>query len=764
MKKTVMVVAVAAASLAFAGEFAVELDIDGKPLKDIRKADCVAGLGFNAALEGVFSIPSDGNDDWWFITNRVESARVLKNAGASLMRLQCMNSWWNRRDKVTKKGYPSSNPKAAFDFYRANHFKVFVCLEAWNWPAATNCVEIAKWLKENGYENEVAGIECGNETYGHPKYEEFAPRWDYVIREVKKFWPKAKFGINIAEYFELNPDLAHMRARMLSDERFPRDNYFSAGEFNHFSTKYLMKLKELGTLPLISHVIWHAYGAETPYSCSYHGMKRFREYCEAFPELKGKQWWLTEIRERSDEDNRCQRMFRETLIMAHYHLMAITQPEVDAVCHHQLNALSGAIYQSDGRGWYDQWYDSRQDSFADLRSPYDMPRLSVGHCGVMYRILTEGLRLHPLIFAHGTSKGMNDEDSFYTSARVTDQVYALRKAKKERKVGGIGEVRPQIEGEVEYLATMNPGRNRLCLLMVNTKPVAETIRLTVKDRQFAAPVYRTLSCPEEYLDCREIPDEGRFWTQRSWEDTQSGYSYWANYITKGGGYRPLPTGLDARCDDLIVEIAPNTVQSVEVELRKAVKKEAVARKADGPDHVFFPIADSEKYEKLNPRFRKAFEFLKRGDLATLAPGGYILEEGPDANTPAIKAMVQEVELRPYGLELQRCEAHGKYIDIQAPLSGNETFGICSFDCRDQKWGYADAKDPKKQYPDAEWKFDASRDVGFIDLPCTKVTVKPGEAAIFFPPHGAHAPCLSDSGARKLRKVVIKVLADTGDRP
>ena len=37
-----------------------------------------------------------------------------------------------------------------------------------------------------------------------------------------------------------------------------------------------------------------------------------------------------------------------------------------------------------------------------------------------------------------------------------------------------------------------------------------------------------------------------------------------------------------------------------------------------------------------------------------------------------------------------------------------------------------------------------------------MTLKPREVAIFFPETGAHAPCLSLTGPRTIRKVVIKV--------
>ena len=165
---------------------------------------------------------------------------------------------------------------------------------------------------------------------------------------------------------------------------------------------------------------------------------------------------------------------------------------------------------------------------------------------------------HPTFHAHGTSKARDTEDTFFTSARVTDQVYKRRRALIE---GASKDKAPKVEGEMEWVAAFGSGE--ICLLMVNTKSVPETVKVTVKGKQFFAPVYRTLSCPEEFIDCRAIPGDGPVWKQTSWEDTQFGFS-------------EIPmeayAKLRPKCDVLTVTITPHTVQTVTVPLKDAPKK------------------------------------------------------------------------------------------------------------------------------------------------------------------------------------------------
>ena len=143
---------------------------------------------------------------------------------------------------------------------------------------------------------------------------------------------------------------------------------------------------------------------------------------------------------------------------------------------------------------------------------------------------------------------------------MTDQVYKHRRAIIE---GTPKEQAPKVDGEVEWVAAHGSGE--LCLMMVNTRQTPETFRVTVKDKRFYAPVYRTLSCPAEFVDCRAIPGDGPVWRQMSWEETQFGVSH-----------IPMEaySNLKPKCDVLTVSIAPNTVQTVTVPLADPPKPAA----------------------------------------------------------------------------------------------------------------------------------------------------------------------------------------------
>ena len=566
MNKTILAALTAAAAWTAAAGIDIDLDLKAKPIKDMKGTANGIAMGVNGAMEAWLS-HVNGNDDILFVSNKVETARIFREAGLRVMRLQGMNTWFNNRSKRTKDGkYPLTNPKAAFDFYQANGIKVFVCLECPDQGAVANCVEIIQWIVDNGYKDQVVGVEMGNETYASRDYYKRAEFWPQVIDAAHKIWPKLSFGIVIGEYMENDPDIAQIAARMKSSESLHHGwtydtGYFSAGELNRNTARFVEAMSN--HLHKIDHIIYHGYGAETPYSCSYYGFQRFRNFIEAYPQLKGRNYWLTEVRLRSDEDNRCQRIFRETLLWSHYALMALCQPETDALLQHQASSLSGTVYQSTGKSWAVQWMDGAKwgsREIPDRVSPYDMPRLEVGSMGVLYRLFTEAIMDHPQFLAHGTSKVRDAEDTFFTSARVTDQVYKRRRALIE---GTPKDQAPKVEGEVEWVAAHGSGE--LCLLMVNTKSTPETFRVTVKDKLFYAPVYRTLSCPEEFVDCRAIPGDGPVWRQASWEETQFGVSH-----------IPMEAyaNLKPKCDVLTVTIAPNTVQTVSVPLANPPKPAA----------------------------------------------------------------------------------------------------------------------------------------------------------------------------------------------
>lgn len=151
-------------------------------------------------------------------------------------------------------------------------------------------------------------------------------------------------------------------------------------------------------------------------------------------------------------------------------------------------------------------------------------------------------------------------------------------------------------------------------------------------------------------------------------------------------------------------------------------------------HLIGKIAEGEKFYALHPLFPKAFEFLKRPDIADLPVGRY------DIDGERCWAMIQEAELKP--LAERKLETHRKFIDIQAPLTGVESIGLAKMTAEAQAL-----------------PFDVEKDFVLYDGESKPVTLVPGEFAIFFPPLDAHAPCCSvPNGPEKIKKVVVKILA------
>lgn len=142
------------------------------------------------------------------------------------------------------------------------------------------------------------------------------------------------------------------------------------------------------------------------------------------------------------------------------------------------------------------------------------------------------------------------------------------------------------------------------------------------------------------------------------------------------------------------------------------------------------IVDGARYAT-NPRLKKAFSFLQRADLSMLTVGRYEID-GED-----VFALVQECELKPV-CEM-KVEAHRKFIDIQAPLSGPEVFGV-----------------GRLSNSNFSLPFDEQKDVGFYSQTLDAIVLQPGEFVMFVPPYCAHGPCCTFGEPRRIKKVVVKV--------
>ena len=152
-------------------------------------------------------------------------------------------------------------------------------------------------------------------------------------------------------------------------------------------------------------------------------------------------------------------------------------------------------------------------------------------------------------------------------------------------------------------------------------------------------------------------------------------------------------------------------------------------------HVFGLVSDAERYVGINPRLAKAFEFLSRDDLGSLACGRYDID-GDDCWVNVVECDLKEPS--PAG-ELAY-EVHRAYIDVHSPLSGPEAIGFMDT--------------PAGAMAD----FDAENDCATFRAVGEIRTVEPGQFALFLPETGAHAPCYSSGDGGRIRKVIVKIRA------
>ena len=143
------------------------------------------------------------------------------------------------------------------------------------------------------------------------------------------------------------------------------------------------------------------------------------------------------------------------------------------------------------------------------------------------------------------------------------------------------------------------------------------------------------------------------------------------------------------------------------------------------------IENLKNYASVNPLFPKVVEFIEQNDLDKLELGKHeIVGKDLFVNIQMAKDRSPEEAV---------IETHDKMIDIQIPLSGEETFGYTQRDLL-----------PKAEY-------NAEKDITKIpDLAADSyITCQPGMMAIFFPQDG-HAPCIA--GVPEFKKAIFKVKA------
>ncbi|MBR0242088.1 MAG: hypothetical protein IJQ54_06110, partial [Kiritimatiellae bacterium] len=70
----------------------IEVDADAEPIKDLRNSTSAPDLGYAGAMLESSTLVSE----WFYISNRVESAKLIRDAGAWVVRPWTANDCWQR--------------------------------------------------------------------------------------------------------------------------------------------------------------------------------------------------------------------------------------------------------------------------------------------------------------------------------------------------------------------------------------------------------------------------------------------------------------------------------------------------------------------------------------------------------------------------------------------------------------------------------------------------------------------------------------------
>ena len=508
---------------------AVILDLETSPIKDQRNSTCRPDLGYAGCLTEV-SLYNEAFGLWAYGAGIKETENALVDCGARFVRQwNALEEWqrgmageWNRSD-----------PKVHFGLWKKLGIRILLTLELYSvftgkkLGKKTDDIEVVKktvgrfveWLVRNKFKDVVAGFELGNEAYFGNEPEWYAGRCEAVIPEILKIWPEAKIGIPIAEYRAGDPDLDVVRKRLGEKKMMAGGGEFEINRCNQWSGRFVTALSN--QIDKVTHVIYHFYGADAAYGCSASGFGRVHNFAKIYPQIAGKRVWITEWRERSDEDIRCHQMFFSTLWKSHYMLLALAQPNVDGINQHCLGGYAGGLNISmncscgPGQPWWSGFVAQSDPSqgynfYHDPDGGFGKHRYQVGPAGPLYKMYTDALLDHPIIQEHGTLGGQGSKASCWASALYYES------ANRQRNVlnrGGAWKDVPPIRGNVEWIAALNPAKSSLAMLMVNTTDEPVSLPLKVRPKSFGQVAkVRILSCPKELVYHHSIPGEDPLWS------------------------------------------------------------------------------------------------------------------------------------------------------------------------------------------------------------------------------------------------------------
>lgn len=527
-------------------DMSITLDPSKPAFKDQRKSRTAPDIGYAGTIADL----GPEYFDAFFVKNPDATWHAFKAAGAHFVKEWNANKSWEvgrayaalkteeERAAFRKKhggwwANTCGDPKIIYDWRKKHGVKVLLCLEQYGTytdvktgaraedieSVKRSIVDFVRWIVDNGYRDQVAGFELGNEPFFCTETdspEVHASRWAQIVPEIKRIFPECNIGIPIAEYRAGDPDIAAVRARSTAvDKWFSGDKEFGFKRINQWSGRFIVAFSN--QLHNVSHVIYHFYGGDAAWGCGPAGYGRIRSFAKVFPEIKDKRVWITEWRERSDEDVRCQQMHSSSIFKAHYMLSTICQPEIDGICLHTASFLSGGFCITDGRRWHMQidevanhtYYDPDGLGLGNLR-------IVEGPVGPVFKLYTEALMEHPLIYDHGVADCGTITDKHYWSAAG---FYAFH----HKMVGWLSrgadpKKKPSNEGNAEWVLTMNPQKTSVAMLVCNSMDRVWKPKFTVKGYKIGKPHYRTFRCKEEHVFLHQVPGEPK----PTWEEEYDG--------------------------------------------------------------------------------------------------------------------------------------------------------------------------------------------------------------------------------------------------
>ena len=479
----------AAADEAAPPDMTITFDVNAPTYIDQSKSTSFPNLGYAGC------IADEGKEyaEEFFRRTPDHTWEVFKGAGAYLVKEWNADGAWERDKEM------------AYDVFawRKKHgVRVLLCIEHYSGrtinDARRRILGYVKWIVDNDFKDQVAGIELGNEPYWGTSPEVFADRWAAIVPDIKKIWPEVPLGFSIAELYDGDPDIAAVRSRYTDvDLLLSQDSTLGLNKINNWSGRFIIAFSNY--IHHCSHVVYHFYGGFGHYGCTYNGVQRIRRFAKSFPEVEGKKAWITEWRFTSDMDLTSQQKFQIALFDALYMLMIVCQPEVEGISAHQCGQLSGGFYIADGKG---QWLGQRahglgNDFFVDPDWT-GRPRLEVGPVGPVFKLYNEALLGHPHVLARGRRR-----DGSITDGRYNQMMNVWRDSG---------------EGTVEWVLLANKDRTSAALMVCNCCSVPFRPPLKTVGCSLGKPHYRLYRCKKEDVCVSQMPGEPRL----AWQEEYDG--------------------------------------------------------------------------------------------------------------------------------------------------------------------------------------------------------------------------------------------------